>query len=100
MHHRPTCSANEEFGLHLEEGVATGIFSGDVNIVLEGRGTGGDIEAEVGGPLLTDLTGRLDAVAVVVAFGVSAGPLLIKDLSTGKVALNWTWSRTDPSMFQ
>ena len=37
----------------------------DFDVVVEGRGNAWDIEAEIGGPVLSNVTNRLDTVAIV-----------------------------------
>lgn len=83
-----TCVISDlEFGLELPELGAVDGHSHDVDVVLKGRSNGGDIEAEVAGPNLTDNAGGDGAVAVVgVGSFASAVVGLVEDLSAHKVA--------------
>ena len=76
-----------ELALELPQGGAIGGLGKNVDVVLEGRGNGGDIEAELTVPHLSNGANGLGALAVVGVGCISSARVsLIEDLGASHVA--------------
>ncbi len=80
-------SLDEEVALDSEHDLLISVQELDGDIVGEGRGEGGHIEAELGEPVLTWDTGGDCARAGVVGGGGIALPGLVEDDGAGEAAL-------------
>ncbi len=80
-------SLDEEVALNGEHDLLVGVEELDGNIVGEGRGERGHVEAELGLPVLTSNAGGDGARARVVGGGVGAVPGLVENDGTREAAL-------------
>ena len=71
-----------ELGLELPKRIASAVKGFDVNVILEGRGEGWDIETEDTVPHLTDRAGWERAVSITSG----AGEVLVEDISASEEA--------------
>ena len=74
--------SDEELGLEFPKRIASTVKGFDVNVILEGRGEGWDIETEDTVPHLTDSAGWERAVSITSG----AGEVLVEDISASEVA--------------